>query len=354
MTTALAFPVTKISESKLTNTPFDKLVFGKDFSDYMLEADYKNGEWTNVEIKPFGAISFLPSMVALHYGQAIFEGIKAYKHADGNAYIFRPYDNYKRFNISAKRMQMPEVPEEIFIDGLRQLIELEKDWIPAKPDHSLYIRPVMFATEEAIGVRPSNSYKFLILLSPTGPYYATPMKILVEETYTRAAPGGVGFAKNAGNYAASLQAAQKAKELGYDQVLWTDAFEHKWLQEVGTMNVFFVIDNAVVTPSLDEGTILPGVTRDSAIQILSDMGLQVEERNISIDELIAAYEGGKYIEVFGTGTAATISYIKELLYKDYSMYFDTAKWKVAPELKQRLTAIREGNNEDKYGWLMPV
>ena len=354
MTTAFAVPVTKVSESKLKNTNFDKLVFGKDFTDYMLEADFIDGEWRDVEIKPYQPISFYPSMAALHYGQAIFEGIKAYKHEDGSAYIFRPYDNYKRFNISARRMQMPEVPEEIFIDGLKQLVELEKEWIPAKPDHSLYIRPFMFSTEEAIGVRPSNSYKFLIILSPTGPYYATPMKILVEETYTRAAPGGVGFAKNAGNYAASLQAAQKAKDLGYDQVLWTDAFEHKWLQEVGTMNVFFVIDNTVITPSLDEGTILNGVTRDSAMQILTDMGLQVEERNISIDELMAAYKDGKYIEVFGTGTAATISYIKELLYKDFSMHFDTAKWRVAPELKKRINAIREGNTEDKYGWLMPL
>ena len=212
----------------------------------------------------------------------------------------------------------------------------------------------MFATEEAIGVRPSISYKFLILLSPTGPYYAAPMKILVEETYTRAAPGGVGFAKNAGNYAASLQAAQKAKEMGYDQVLWTDAFEHKWLQEVGTMNVFFVIDNTVITPPLDEGTILAGVTRDSAIQILTEMGLQVEERNINIDELITSYEAGKYIEVFGAGTAATISYIKELRYKDNSMFFDTAKWRIAPELKQRLTDIREGKAEDKCGWLIGI
>lgn len=354
MTTAFDFPVTKVLESKLKTTDFDHLVFGKDFTDYMLEADCINGEWSNAEIKPFQPISFLPSMAALHYGQAIFEGVKAYKHADGNAYIFRPYDNFKRFNISAKRMQMPEVPEEIFIDGMRQLVELEKDWIPAKPDHSLYIRPVMFATEEAIGVRPSNSYKFLILLSPTSFYYPTPMKIIVEETYTRAAPGGVGFAKNAGNYGASLQAAQKAKEMGYDQVLWTDAFEHKWLQEVGTMNVFFVIDNSVITPSLDEGTILSGVTRDSAIQILNDMGWEVEERNISIDELTAAYEAGKYIEVFGTGTAATVSYIRELRYKDDLMYFDTSKWKVAPQLRQQLNDIREGRAEDKWGWLMPV
>ncbi len=242
MTSAIAFPVTKVSESKLARTNFESLAFGKDFTDYMLEADYKNGEWTDVEIKPFQPISFLPSMAALHYGQAIFEGVKAYKHADGSAYIFRPFENFKRFNISAKRMQMPEVPEGIFMDGIRQLIALEEQWIPARADHSLYIRPFMFSTEEAIGVRPSSSYKFLVILSPTGPYYAAPMKILVEETYTRAAPGGVGFAKNAGNYAASLQAAEKAKDMGYDQVLWTDAFEHKWLQEVGTMNVFFAIE----------------------------------------------------------------------------------------------------------------
>ena len=355
MTTAFTtFPVTKVSESKLKFTDFSQLQFGKDFTDYMLEADWINGEWSNAEIKPFQPLSFLPSMAALHYGQAIFEGVKAYKHEDGSAYIFRPYDNFRRFNISAKRMQMPEVPEEIFIDGLRQLVALEKTWIPAKADHSLYIRPVMFATEEAIGVRPSNSYKFLILLSPTGFYYATPMKILVEETYTRAAPGGVGFAKNAGNYAASLQAAQKAKESGYDQVLWTDAFEHKWLQEVGTMNVFFVIDNTAITPPLDEGTILAGVTRDSTIQLLTDMDLVVEERNISIDELTAAYEAGKYIEVFGTGTAATISYIKELRYKDDSMYFDTAKWKIAPEVRRQLNDIREGRAEDRYNWLMAI
>lgn len=354
MTTAFAFPVTKVAESKLTANSFDRLQFGKDFTDHMLEVDYVNGEWMDAQIKPFQPISFLPSMAALHYGQAIFEGIKAYKHEDDRAYIFRPYDNFKRFNTSAKRMQMPEVPEEIFIDGMKQLVELDKDWIPAHSDHSLYIRPVMFATDETIGVRASSTYKFLILLSPTGPYYAAPMKILVEETYTRAAPGGVGFAKNAGNYGASLQAAQKAKEMGYDQVLWTDAFEHKWLQEVGSMNIFFVIGDSIITPSLQEGTILAGVTRDSAIQVLADTGYEVEERNISIDELIAAYEAGKYIEVFGTGTAAVVSYVKELLYKDYSLYFDTAKWKIAPELKKRLADIREGRAEDKWGWMMAI
>lgn len=354
MTAAMDIPVTKATESKLKNFSFEKLVFGKEFTDHMLEADYENGEWKNVEIKPFQPIQFLPSMAALHYGQAIFEGIKAYKDEDGGAFIFRPYDNLKRFNKSAKRMQMPEVPEDIFIEGMKQLLAVDQGWIPAKPDHSLYIRPVMFATDESLGVHASNRYKFFILLSPTGPYYAAPMKIYVEETYTRAAPGGVGFAKNAGNYGGSLLASQKAKEQGYDQVLWTDAFEHKWLQEVGTMNVFFIVDNVAITPSLEEGTILEGVTRDSAIQVLGDMGIQVEERKINIDELMEAYKKGTFTEIFGTGTAATISRIKELRYKDFSMYFDMEKYGVAKQLKQRLTDIREGRAEDTYGWMAPV
>ncbi len=354
MTAAMDISITKVEESRLNHISFEKLVFGKDFTDHMLEADYENGEWKNVEIKPFQPLQFLPSLAALHYGQAIFEGVKAYKNADHEAFIFRPYDNFKRFNVSARRMQMPEVPEEIFIEGMRQLIAMDEDWIPAKPDHSLYIRPVMFATDETIGVRPSEKYKFLILLSPTGPYYATPMRIYVEETYTRAAPGGVGFAKNAGNYGGSLLAAQKAREQGYDQVLWTDAFEHKWLQEVGTMNVLFIIDNVAVTPSLEEGTILNGVTRDSAIQILQDMDIKVEERKIHIDELIRAYERGAFTEIFGTGTAATISRIKELRYKDFSMHFNMEKYRVAPVLKQRLTDIREGRAADNYGWMLPV
>ena len=354
MTAAMEIPVTKATESKLKNTSFEKLVFGKDFTDHMLEADYENGEWKNVEIKPFQSIQILPSMAALHYGQAIFEGIKAYKNENGEAVIFRPYDNWNRFNISAERMQMPEVPEEVFIEGMKQLIAVEKDWIPAKPEHSLYIRPFMFATDESLGVHASNKYKFFIILSPTGPYYAAPMKIYVEETYTRAAPGGVGFAKNAGNYGGSLLAAQKAKEQGYDQVLWTDAFEHKWLQEVGTMNVFFVINNVAITPSLEEGTILNGVTRNSAIQVLRDMGIEVEERRINIDELIAAYNRGTFTEIFGTGTAATISRIKELRYKDFSMHFDLEKYNISKTLKQRLTDIREGRAEDTYGWMVPV
>ena len=354
MTEALNINVTKVERSKLNELNLENLPFGKYFSDHMLEADYENGEWKNVEIKPYQPLLLDPSLSALHYGQAIFEGIKAYKNEDGDAFIFRPYDNFKRFNISAERMNMPTVPEEIFIDGLKQLIELDCNWIPGRKDHSLYIRPVMFATDTMLGVKPSDTYKFLIILSPTGPYYSAPMKILVEEKYTRAAPGGVGFSKNAGNYGGSMLAATAAKEQGYDQVLWTDAFEHKWLQEVGMMNVFFIINNVAITPSLEEGTILAGVTRDSAKAGLREMGITVEERRISIDELTDAYKNGLLQEVFGTGTAATIAMIKELKYKDYIMHFDVTTWKTAPKLKNWITGIRDGSIADKYGWMFKI
>jgi branched-chain amino acid aminotransferase len=346
--------VNRAERSKLKETDFDKLVFGRYFTDHMLEADFENGEWKNIEIKPYQPLVLSPALAALHYGQSIFEGIKAYRDKAGNAFIFRPQDNFRRFNISAERMQMPQVPEYIFMEGMRKLVALDKNWIPDKEDYSLYIRPVMFASDEVIGVKPSDSYKFLILLSPTGPYYSAPMRIYVEEKYTRAAPGGVGFSKTAGNYAAALKASAVAKEEGYDQVLWTDAFEHKYVQEIGTMNVFFIIGNTAITPDLKEATILEGVTRDSAITLLKEMGLKVEERPLSIDEVITAHKNGTLKEVFGTGTAATISMIKELKYKDYVIHFDTDQWKISPELKKKITDIRESRVADKYGWMWKV
>jgi len=346
--------VTKVERSKLHDTSMENIPFGKYFTDHMLEADYENGEWKNVEIKPYQPLLLSPSLASLHYGQAIFEGIKAYKNPEGEAFIFRPYDNFKRFNISAERMEMPTVPEEIFIEGMRKLIALDKNWIPAKPDHSLYIRPFMFASDEVIGVKPSESYKFIIILSPTGPYYAAPMRIYVEEIYVRAVAGGAGFAKNAGNYGAAMKATAEAKKKGYDQVLWTDALEHKFVQEIGTMNVFFVIGDKVITPSIDQGTILEGVTRMSAITILKEMGLTVEERLLNIDEIIEAHRAGTLREVFGTGTAATISKIRELKYKDYVMEFDTDKWVVSREIKTRMDDIREGKVADRFGWLVKV
>lgn len=354
MKAAADFNITKVKQSKLEGISLDNVPFGKYFTDHMLEVDYENGEWQTPSIKPYQPLSLAPSLASLHYGQAIFEGIKAYKDADGKPWIFRPYENFKRFNISAERMEMPTVPEEIFIEGLRKLIEIDKDWIPAKANHSLYIRPFMFASDEAIGVRPSDKYKFLIILSPTGPYYAAPMRIYVEEKYVRAVQGGYGYAKAAGNYGGALRASAEAHKQGYDQVLWMDAFEHKYVQECGTMNAFFIIGNKVVTPGLEEGTILAGVTRDSTITLLKEMGYVVEERKLSIDEIMDAYKSGILNEIFGTGTAATISLIKELKYKDFIMTFDVEKWTIAPEVKQRMDAIKYGEVPDAHQWMFKI
>ncbi len=343
--------ITKATKSKIDSLDLNNIPFGKNFTDHMLVADYDNGEWGKVEIKPYQSISFDPSMAAIHYGQTIFEGVKAYKTLDGKAQIFRPEDNFKRFNISAKRMEMPEVPEEIFMGGMKKLVEMDKSWIPAKRDYALYIRPFMFATDELIGVKPSATYKFMIILSPTGPYYSAPMRIYVEEKYVRAVDGGVGFAKAAGNYGAAMFPTEEAKRKGYDQVLWTDAFEHKYVQECGTMNVFFIIGNKAITPGLDSGTILAGVTRDSTIRLLEEMGLEIEQRKLSIDEIVEAHKSGELKEVFGTGTAVTISMIKELRYKDYVMNFDVESWKVAPAIKNNMDAIKDGSATDRFNWM---
>lgn len=354
MIAAADINISKIEKSKLNDINLENIPFGKYFTDHMLEVDYEDGEWKTPEIKPYQPLLLSPSTAALHYGQAIFEGIKAYKNADGEAYIFRPHDNFKRFNISAERMQMPQVPEDIFMEGMRMLIELDKDWIPQMEDHSLYIRPFMFSSDEMIGVKPSDKYKFMILLSPTGPYYSSPMRIYVEEKYVRAVPGGVGYAKAAGNYGGAMYATAQAKLKGYDQVLWTDAYEHKYVQECGTMNVFFIIGNTAITPNLDEGTILAGVTRNSTMVLLQEMGFKVEERALSIDDIIDAHKAGILYEVFGTGTAATISFIKELRYKDYIMEFNTDEWKTAPAIKTKLNAIRYGQLPDTYEWMYKI
>ncbi|MCP9753325.1 branched-chain amino acid aminotransferase [Ferruginibacter sp. HRS2-29] len=352
MIAAADFNITKVERSKLNDINLENIPFGKYFTDHMLEVDYEDGEWKTPEIKPYQPLLMEPSLAAIHYGQAIFEGIKAYKNPQGEPYIFRPADNFSRFNISAERMQMPQVPEHIFMEGMKLLIEMDSNWIPNKEDHALYIRPFMFSTDEMIGVRPSEKYKFMIILSPTGPYYSAPMRIYVEEQYVRAVPGGIGYAKAAGNYGAAMFATAEAKKKGYDQVLWTDAYEHKYVQECGTMNVFFIIGNTAITPDLEAGTILAGVTRDSVIVLLKEMGFNVEERPLSIDDVIDAHKAGLLYEVFGTGTAATISMIKELRYKDYVMEFDTNAWKTAPEIKSRLNDIRYGKREDTHGWMV--
>jgi branched-chain amino acid aminotransferase len=349
-----AFKTTRATSSKLHGLELENIPFGKFFTDHMFEAEWANGRWSAGEIGPYQPILIEPSNAAWHYGQAIFEGIKAYPMPDGSISIFRPYDNLRRFNLSARRMYMPEISETLFIEGMKALVQLDKDWMPHHPNHALYLRPFMFASDHAIGVRPSEHYRFMIIMGPSGPYYTAPMRIYVEENYVRAVKGGVGYAKTAGNYAAAMLATAMAKEQGYDQVLWTDAFEHEYVQEIGTMNVFFVVGDRVLTPDLASGTILEGVTRDSIITLLTDAGYALEERPISIHELVAAYQNGTFHEAFGTGTAATVSRIKELKYRELSMHFDTQKGSVASWLLGRLNAIRYGHEADIYQWLVPV
>lgn len=354
MTAALDFLVTPVKHSRLAELSLDNIAFGKHFTDHMLEVDYVDGQWQQPEIKPYQPLLLAPSMAALHYGQAIFEGIKAYTDGAGNARIFRPLENFHRFNISAERMQMPAVPEDIFMEGMKLLVSMDRAWIPNKKDHSLYIRPFMFSTDELIGVRPSDNYKFMIILSPSGPYYSAPMRIHVEEQYIRAAPGGVGYAKAAGNYGAAMYATAQARKHGFDQVLWMDGLERKYVQECGTMNVFFIIGNTAITPSLEQGTILNGVTRQTVLTLLKEAGLQVEERPLRLDEIISAYDQGELKEVFGTGTAATISLIKGLACRGRELTFEVDRLQYAPAIKQKLMDIREGRLPDPHGWMMPV
>jgi branched-chain amino acid aminotransferase len=346
--------VIRTERSKINDQPLVNIPFGRYFTDHMLEMDYVNGAWQKPVIKPYAPISFEPSLAALHYGQAIFEGIKADRDEKGEVAIFRAIDNFKRFNFSAARLQMPTVPEDIFMGGMRALVKLDSMWIPLVEDHSLYIRPFMFATDCYLGVKPSETYKFFIILSPVGPYFAAPLKIIVEEHYVRAVKGGVGNAKAAGNYASAMLASAEAKAKGFDQVLWTDPFEHKYVHEMGVMNVFFIIGEKAYTPSLEDGTILAGVTRDSIIVLLREMGFDVVEGAVNIDMIVDAYNEGTLREAFGTGTAATVSKIKELHYQDVQMIFDTDKWTVSPALKTALTDIKQGKTSDRFGWMYPV
>ena len=346
--------IEKVKESRISQLPLDNIPFGKYFSDHMLVANFDGKEWKEAKIMPYQPLLMSPAMSALNYGQSIFEGIKAFRGKDKRPYIFRPEMNHKRFNQSASRMEMPSIPEELFLGGMRQLVAIDQQWIPDKENHALYIRPFMFATDDTLGVHPSEHYQFIIILCPVGPFFAAPMRLYVEERFTRAAPGGVGFAKAAGNYGAAMQPTALAKKKGYDQVLWTDAFEHKYIQEAGTMNVFFIIGNKVITPDLQSEVILSGVTRESAITLLKEMGLTVEERPITIDEVIAAYRNGQLLEVFGTGTAATIAMVRELNYKGTSMQFDTSGWKICTEVKRRLDAIHSGEEADVHNWMYPV
>ncbi|MFK7934860.1 MAG: branched-chain amino acid aminotransferase [Saprospiraceae bacterium] len=346
--------VQTVKESRLKDVDFDNIPFGRTFSDHMFISEYQDGEWVNPRIVPFESFQIHPASMVLHYGQAIFEGMKATKSIDGQPLFFRPEEHVTRINASARRMCMPEVPGDMFMDAIHQLVALDKGWIPPKTGSALYVRPYMFANDEFIGVAPAENYTFIIFTGPVGPYYAKPVSLLAETTFVRAVAGGVGEAKTAGNYAASLLPAKLAREKGFDQIMWLDAAEFKYVQEVGTMNIFFVIDGKVVTPETD-GAILKGITRKSAITILQKEGFEVEVRKVSIDELVEAYDAGKLEEAFGTGTAAVVSHVAKIQIHDRSLTLPAVEdRKVGPLVKKIIEGLRDTTIEDTYDWIVPV
>jgi branched-chain amino acid aminotransferase len=355
MKTTLSIDIKKTKHSKLKETDFDNLVFGKTMSDHMFVADYVNGEWTNLSIEPYAPLLLNPANATLHYGQSVFEGMKAYKNKEGKTLIFRPDANQKRLNESAKRLCIPEVPEELFMEALRELLKLDADWIPNKAGYSLYIRPFVFATDDYLGIRPSDNYKFMIFTCPVGHYYSKPVSVKVECKYTRAAEGGTGAAKAAGNYAASLYPALLAQKEGYDQLLWTDGKSHQHIEESGTMNVMFIINNELITAPTTSGTILKGITRDSVLTLARDMGLQVNERFLRIAELEDAIVNGTLQEAFGTGTAATIAHIYKIGINglDYVLP-EKSPTAFSYQVLEKLDQLKYGKIDDPYQWIVKV
>jgi branched-chain amino acid aminotransferase len=344
--------ITRTKQSRLPEVDFSNIPFGKVISDHMFVADYDGEQWTDLRIVPFGNMEISPANLALHYGQSIFEGMKASK-INGEPMLFRPEMHARRLNLSAERMCMPHVPEALFVQAVKTLVDVDRDWIPAAADHSMYLRPFMFATDALFGVQASQTYRLIIFTGPVGPYYAKPVSLWVEEKYTRAVEGGAGEAKCAGNYGASLLPAKLAKKAGFDQVMWMDAHEFKYVQEVGTMNLFFVIDGKVITPATT-GTILRGITRDCFLVLLKEWGFTVENRLLSIDEIKAAYEQGTLSECFGAGTAAVVSHVSKITWREYEMELPTVDAEhrpVATRLKQYINDLRMGHVPDTHGWL---
>ena len=346
--------ITRVNQSKLANLDLSTPpAFGTVYSDHMFVMDYVDGEWVNAEIKPFENFSIHPANLTLHYGQSIFEGMKASINSEGVPLFFRPEMHVKRLNASARRMCMPEVSGDIFLKALKELVLLDKDWIPTQPDSALYVRPFMFATEKYIGVRSSKEFKFVIFTCPVGAYYSKSVSLRAEQTYVRATPGGVGEAKTAGNYAASLYPAMKAIEAGYDQVMWMDPYEFTYIQEVGTMNIFFVLEDKIMTPK-HNGAILHGITRDSVIKLLRAEGHDVVEMDLSIKKILKAYKKGKVKEVWGTGTAAVISPVHQIAYREKVMDFDPESYTVGPWLKKTINNLRSGKGHDQFNWVVPA
>ncbi len=347
--------IIKTASSKLSGLDFSNLPFGKVFSDHMFTAQYKDGAWGEFKISPYSTMDFFPSLITLHYGQAIFEGLKAYRNDMGETVIFRPDQNARRFNRSATRMCMPEFPEASFTEAVKKLVALDQAWVPNPEDGSLYIRPHMFATDQFVGVHPSKEYTFCIFTCPSGPYFSKPVKVKIETVYTRASAGGVGAAKAAANYAAALYPTKIANDEGFDQVIWTDGAEHRFIEEAGTMNVFFRIGDELITPALGD-TILDGITRKSVIQIAADLNIPVKERRVSVQEIIAAFEAGTILEAFGSGTAATISEIAEIGFegKRYHLPEHPEARSFSLSIKNAMDKIKSGEEADTHSWIQKV
>ncbi|MEN6389496.1 MAG: branched-chain amino acid aminotransferase [Syntrophomonas sp.] len=338
---------------------WNNLGFGNYYTDHMFVLDYTQGKgWHDPRIVPYAPLVLDPATMVFHYGQATFEGLKAYKAPDGRILLFRPYDNARRMNNSNERLCIPTLEPEFFVKAIRSLIEIEKDWIPDAEGTSLYIRPFVIATDPHLGVHPSHTYKFMIILSPVGAYYPegiNPVKIYVEQKYVRAVRGGLGYTKTPANYAASLKAQEEAEQKGYTQVLWLDGIEKKYVDEVGTMNVVFKIDGELVTPSLEEGSLLPGITRDSTLNLVRDWGIKVTERKVTIDEIYQAHAQGKLEEAFGTGTAAVISPVGELNWDGNVISINNGKTgELATRIYDTLTGIQWGKLPDPFGWIVEV
>jgi branched-chain amino acid aminotransferase len=345
--------ITKTEESRLSKTDFENLPFGKIYTDHMLWCEFKNGTWGEPEIKPYQKVMMSPATHAIHYGQAIFEGMKAYRRADGGVSVFRAIDNFKRLNKSAERMMIPQISENTFMDGLMELLRTDAQWVPKGEGMSLYIRPFMYASSEFIAARPSEEYVFCIIMSPSGPYYSGDVKVKIEETFSRSTAGGVGFAKAAGNYGAAFYPTKKAQDQGFTQIVWTDHKNHELIEESGTMNIGFLIDGVFRTPPLSE-RILAGITRDSVIKLVAQMGIEVKEAPIKVAEVLEAIHNKTLQEAFGMGTAAVISPISGIGYRDEIFEIPAPKEGFAMKIKQKLSNIRMGIEEDTFGWMQKI
>lgn len=349
----ISIKVNKVERSRITDVDWDNLPFGKVFSDHMLVMDYKDGVWHDPEIVPFESLSMHPATSAIHYGQSIFEGMKANKNENNEVLIFRPEMNAKRFTESCKRICMPQIPESTFIQLIQKVVDVDREWVPSKEGHSLYIRPFMFATDDFIGIKPSDTYKFIIFTCPVGAYYSQPVNVKIEEYYTRAAQGGVGRAKTAGNYAASLYPAKLAQEQGFHQLIWTDAAEHKYIEESGTMNIVFEIEGKLVTPSEDMDTILRGVTKRAVVDIARHWGVEVEERRVTVEEVVTALREGRVTDAFGAGTAATIAQVAKIGFREELFELpDVTSRTLSNKIKTYLTDLKSGKVEDELNWLL--